>query len=121
MLFVVGDHVGHQADRVAVVLPVPVVDRPHRNPPVLGPRDRALRVSVVRQPLRGGFRIDGVDDVEVRLPLVAGSDRDAAGDWVDSLYLSVDSQLDLSDRLLARHPHVGGVVANDNYQETVFS
>ena len=41
------------------------------------------------------------------------------GEWIDSLYLSANSTLDPTDRLIARHEHTGGVAGLESYSETV--
>ena len=47
------------------------------------------------------------------------SEVDEEGEWIDSLYLSIDGQLDLNDQLIARVTHTGGVRAQQAYTETV--
>jgi len=47
------------------------------------------------------------------------SDTVAEGEWTDSLYLSADSSVDPSDRLIARHKHTGDVPGLASYTETV--
>ena len=42
----------------------------------------------------------------------------ATGSWIDSIYLSLDDQLDPADILLGRHSHSGGVAGDSSYTET---
>jgi RHS repeat-associated protein len=47
------------------------------------------------------------------------NDLPAMGDWIDSVYLSVDGVIDPGDALLARAEHRGGVAEMGSYSETV--
>lgn len=59
------------------------------------------------------------EDVTIEYTVENLSELAATGDWVDSLYLSIDSELDANDLLIARHTHNGGLAGLQSYTETV--
>lgn len=59
------------------------------------------------------------EDVTVEYTVNNASSTAASGDWLDSIYLSEDLQLDYFDTLLGRVEHVGGVAGLGSYSQSL--